>query len=129
MATPLTSPVSLLTVEGEDPVTLSASVLADPGNPLFAGHYPGFPIFPGVCLIECVHRSVLLAAAARGRRLALDQVRSSRFRAPAFPGDHLGVTARITDRGAGWECDGQVLRDGQEIAKVRLRYRSAAEEL
>jgi 3-hydroxyacyl-[acyl-carrier-protein] dehydratase len=127
MATTLTNPVVVSAIEGADPVMVTASVLVDPGNPLFAGHYPGFPIFPGVCLIECVHRSVLGAAEARGRWLALDQVRSTKFLAPAFPGDRLTAIVRITDRDGGWDCDGQVRRDDQDLAKVRLRYRQAAE--
>ena len=28
----------------------------DPADPIFTGHYPGFPIYPGVCLIECAHQ-------------------------------------------------------------------------
>jgi 3-hydroxyacyl-[acyl-carrier-protein] dehydratase len=128
MTIPLTSPVTLTAIEGTDPVTVITSVLVDPDNPLFAGHYLGFPIFPGVCLIECVHQSVLRAADARGRQMTLDQLRSTRFLAPAFPGDQLTTTVRITDHDGGWDCDGQLCRDDQDIAKVRLHYSPAVEE-
>ena len=39
-----------------------AEVRIDPSEPVFAGHYPDFPIFPGVCVVECVHRSALATA-------------------------------------------------------------------
>jgi 3-hydroxyacyl-[acyl-carrier-protein] dehydratase len=117
-ATPLTVPPRLTAVDGEGPVTIAATVRVDPDNPLFAGHYPGFPIFPGVCLIEAVHQSVLLAADRLGRDVRLSEIRGTRFLAPAFPGDDLDVTVRFD----GAKAEGVVRRDGEDIAKVRLTY-------
>lgn len=67
------------------------------------GHYPGYPIVPGIFLVD-------LAAAAESDHLGADEVpaaegrtwwtgvRSARFRAPVFPGDHVGLR-RSTARG------------------------------
>ncbi|MEU9481774.1 hypothetical protein [Streptomyces sp. NPDC048191] len=121
-ATPLTTPVELVRLEDADPLTVTTRVLVDHDNPIFAGHYPGFPIFPGVCLIECAHHSVLLAAHALGREPALAAVRGTRFLSPAFPGDVLDLTVRITSRAGHWECDARITRTEQDIARIRLRY-------
>lgn len=125
MATPLSVPVELVGLEGADgggPLVVTATTVVDPDNPLFAGHYPGFPIFPGVCLMECVHHGVLLAAAERKEEMALASVRATRFLNPAFPGDRLDLTIKITAKAGGWDCDGRITRAGQDIAKVRLRF-------
>jgi 3-hydroxyacyl-[acyl-carrier-protein] dehydratase len=124
-ASPLTTPVRLVSVEGGDPFTVTAFVAVDADLPLLAGHYPGFPIFPGVCLIECVHQSVLLAAGTRHREVALDQVRGTRFLKPSFPGDELDISVRVAEHEDGWDCRAAVCHDGQDIATVRLGYRMA----
>ncbi|MEV6113825.1 hypothetical protein AB0L59_15225 [Streptomyces sp. NPDC052109] len=121
-ATPLTTPVELVRLEDADPLTVTTRVVVDHANPVFAGHYPGFPIFPGVCLIECAHHSVLLAAHARGCEPALAAVRGTRFLSPAFPGDTLDLTVRVTPEAGFWECDARISRAAQDIARIRLRY-------
>jgi 3-hydroxyacyl-[acyl-carrier-protein] dehydratase len=128
MASPLTAPVVLTGIEDAEPFIVTTSAVVDPELPLLPGHYPGFPLFPGVCLIECVHQSVLLSANLRGHEVALARVRSTRFLAPAFPGDALTSTVRITTQGSGWDCDGLVRRGDQQIAAVKLSYHTKGEQ-
>ncbi|WP_326829905.1 hypothetical protein OIE13_09870 [Streptosporangium sp. NBC_01810] len=54
---PVTGQIHLLS-GNEVAITIS------PDEPVFAGHYPGFPIFPGMCVVEVVHRGALLTAPA-----------------------------------------------------------------
>jgi 3-hydroxyacyl-[acyl-carrier-protein] dehydratase len=97
-----------------------APVRAD--EPLFAGHYPGFPIFPGVCLLEYAHRTCLAAPPAAGLELAV--VESVRFLAPTFPGDTLTVTVDWTERGGAWRAAAVVATERGEAARLRLSYRA-----
>lgn len=96
-------------------------------NPIFAGHYPGFPIFPGVGLVECVHRSALatwaLATAPDHRDLELAAIESTRFTGPTFPGDELTVSLDWKGGDDGWTCVAVISSQRGEAAKVRLRYR------
>ena len=97
----------------------------EPDEPAFEGHYPGFPILPGVCVIECVHRSALAThpqrAAVEPRLVAIE---TARFLAPVYPGDEISVELRWERAGDDWRCRAVVACGTGENARVRLRYAS-----
>jgi 3-hydroxyacyl-[acyl-carrier-protein] dehydratase len=105
--------------------------LLDPAEPLLAGHYPGFPILPGVCLVECAHRTAL--AAVGDPTAELREIESTRFIGPVLPGDTVRTEVLAEAVEGGWRCRAQVFaeRPGvsgrQKAAVVRLRYGSAAD--
>jgi 3-hydroxyacyl-[acyl-carrier-protein] dehydratase len=88
---------------------------------IFAGHYPGFPIYPGVCLVECVHKAALDTTE---RPLALRSVESTRFVGATFPGDEITVALRWKQIGTDWQCNGEITSERGKAATVRLRYRT-----
>jgi 3-hydroxyacyl-[acyl-carrier-protein] dehydratase len=95
--TPLTEDVRIAEIsQGEEGLEVLAHVIVDPDNPILAGHYPGMPIFPGVCLIECAHRTVLLAMVSSGHTPVLEAVLSARFKAAVYPKDLVSIRARMT---------------------------------
>jgi 3-hydroxyacyl-[acyl-carrier-protein] dehydratase len=55
------------------------------GAPCFEGHYPGYPIFPGVFCVELVHQAARLYCAAYLPNGRLARV-GARFLAPVLPG-------------------------------------------
>jgi 3-hydroxyacyl-[acyl-carrier-protein] dehydratase len=70
--------------------------VVDPAGEVFAGHYPGFPILPGVLLVDAVGRAAARwGEAHRLGRLRLAEVRSARFLAPVFPGDELTTDCTV----------------------------------
>jgi 3-hydroxyacyl-[acyl-carrier-protein] dehydratase len=86
------------------------------------GHYPGFPIFPGVFVIECV-RLAVRAAVPHGRRLRLAKLEVARFTAPLLDGDELSLVLTVQ------RIDGEYLvsargsrLDGIATAQVRARF-------
>jgi 3-hydroxyacyl-[acyl-carrier-protein] dehydratase len=95
----------------------------DASEPVFAGHYPDFPIFPGVCVVECVHKSALATAPA-GAALTLVALDSARFVGAVFPGDVLGIDLTWTALDDGWKCAALASTDRGVAAKVALRYRT-----
>ncbi|GHF89787.1 MULTISPECIES: 3-hydroxyacyl-ACP dehydratase FabZ family protein [Streptomyces] len=127
-ASPVSAPVRIVgTPQRADDGSLSAATvcLADPDEAFFAGHYPGFPIFPGVCVIECVHRSALLVLPSA--RLAA--IESARFRGPVLPGDELAVELVLTAAGDtggddAWRVAATVRTVRGTAATVRLRLTS-----
>jgi 3-hydroxyacyl-[acyl-carrier-protein] dehydratase len=119
-SSPLVAGVELQRASGDEAVTTIA-IAHD--EPVLAGHYPGFPILPGVCLLDCAHRTVLAWARRQGHRLELDVVESTRFLNPVFPGDTVTTEVRIERAGDHWRCRASVSTERSRAADVRLRYR------
>lgn len=125
------SPLLAAPILGEhDSNTLSFSsrYSVQAGEPVLTGHFPGLAIFPGVCLIECAHLSVLsaLEQAVDGREaLRLAGIESARFLAPVFPGDEVqtDISARRADTGD-WVCSAVTSVRGTQTGVFRLRYRA-----
>ncbi|WP_432251505.1 3-hydroxyacyl-ACP dehydratase FabZ family protein [Streptomyces sp. HNM1019] len=102
--------------------TARVSMTVGPGEPVFPGHYPGFPIFPGVCVIEFLHRGALAAAPEPDHTWVLSGIESARFTNPVFPGDTL--TADLTWRrdGADGRCSASVTGPRGGVARIALRF-------
>ncbi|MGI5531157.1 hypothetical protein ACQEVX_28375 [Streptomyces syringium] len=89
---------------------------------MFAGHYPDFPIFPGVCVVDCAHRSALATAP---EPVELAAVESARFTGPAFPGDVLDFALKWRRKDDDWRLSATATTARGAAASVRLRYRAA----
>lgn len=102
--------------------TTRVSMTVGPEEPVFPGHYPGFPIFPGVCVIEFLHRGALAAAPGPDHTWVLSGIESARFMHPVLPGDPL--TAELTWRrdGASGRCSAAVTGPRGTIARIALRF-------
>ena len=72
-------------------------------DPIFQGHFPGRPIFPGVMTLETLAQtacfSVYASVAAQSKRpnlqVALVGFEEVRFRAPITPGDMLELRTNV----------------------------------
>jgi 3-hydroxyacyl-[acyl-carrier-protein] dehydratase len=78
------------------------TVKAVAGNEaFFAGHFPDFPIFPGVFIIEAVHQAARAYVAAQWPGVVdarLTEVSSVRFLSPVRPGEVLEIACRCDVR-------------------------------
>ncbi|MFK4151391.1 3-hydroxyacyl-ACP dehydratase FabZ family protein [Streptomyces fungicidicus] len=108
--------------EGSGVWTAGFTVEITADEPVFAGHYPDFPIFPGVCVMECVRRAAESARPPLTEGLRLAAVESTRFTAAVHPGDELTVEVTWSPRGEGWRCAAKVATANGRTASVRLRY-------
>ena len=96
-------------------------------SPVFEGHFPGYPLMPGVLLIECMAQTTgwLVSALTGFTGLpALAGVKDAKIRRAAFPGDVLEVEGRVTHEGSGYAIgEARVTCKGAGVADAKLTYR------
>jgi 3-hydroxyacyl-[acyl-carrier-protein] dehydratase len=74
-------------------------------EPFFQGHFPDFPVMPGVLIIEALAQTAALLTFSEER--AEDAVYyfagidGARFKKPVLPGDQLIMTAKLERERAG----------------------------
>ncbi len=102
-------------------------------EPFFAGHFPGFPVMPGVLIIEALAQAAaILSHLTRGTSpdsrslIFFAGIDRARFRRQVVPGDQLILEATIVRivRGVGkFETralvDGEVAAEGELMAAIR----------
>lgn len=116
-ASPVTVPLTVLVAE---PDLAVATVSLPVGDPVFTGHYPGFPVLPGVYVVELVDSTS--RAAWPGTRLELRELIGCRFRGPITPGDRLTVRAERVRDADTVAVRAEVSTERGVAASVRLSY-------
>ncbi|MGH9639969.1 MAG: 3-hydroxyacyl-ACP dehydratase FabZ [Bryobacteraceae bacterium] len=95
-------------------------------EPYFTGHFPGFPVMPGVLIIEAMAQvaGLLVAKMAphtRGRIMFLASVEDAKFRKPVFPGDQLRIEMKMGRlKATVAKMQGRATVDGQVVAEATL---------
>ncbi|MBA8923196.1 3-hydroxyacyl-[acyl-carrier-protein] dehydratase [Kutzneria viridogrisea] len=94
-------------------------------DPVFEGHYPGFPILPGLYLVQYVDSTVRAVRCVPGLRMvAVERVR---FLRPVRPGGAVSVEIGVRDEEAdGFRCSATVSTGTEAVCEMRLRYRQEA---
>lgn len=97
------------------------------GNePQFTGHFPGFPVMPGVLIIEAMAQvaGVLVAKLAphtRGKLMFLASIEEAKFRRPVVPGDSLRIEMKLVRlKTTIAKMQGFATVDGQPVAEATL---------
>jgi 3-hydroxyacyl-[acyl-carrier-protein] dehydratase len=102
-------------------------------EPFFVGHFPGYPVMPGVLIIEAMAQvSAILAYITRSELpsskslLFFAGIDDARFKRPVFPGDQLvlesvelNVVRSVFKFAATAKVDGELVAQAVLMAAVR----------
>ncbi len=96
-------------------------------EPYFQGHFPGFPIMPGVLVVEALAQAaaagLLRTAAAEGKIGLLAGLDGFRFKRPVRPGDQLRLEVELTRmRGPVGKVSARATVDGDLVTEGEITF-------
>src|SRR2546427_4955762 len=103
-------------------------------EPFFSGHFPDFPVMPGVLIVEAMAQTagvlVLKSLGGRGNKLVLlVAIENARFRKPVVPGDTLRMEMKVLKRKVSVaKMAGVATVDGVTVAEVEVMCKLADKE-
>jgi 3-hydroxyacyl-[acyl-carrier-protein] dehydratase len=94
-------------------------------EPHFQGHFPNYPVMPGVLIIEAMAQTAALVVVeslgkdAEGKVVYFMTIDNARFRKPVTPGDALHIHVnKIQSRANVWKFTGEARVDGKVCAEA-----------
>lgn len=110
---------------GERTITVEAQVPQT--NTIFEGHFPGYPLMPGVLLIESMAQTsgwLLIALLKFERMPFLASVKEAKMRDFVKPGDLLTIDASLSHDGSGFAVtEAKVRVNGKLKCNATLTFR------
>ena len=100
-------------------------------EPFFVGHFPDFPVMPGVLIVEAMAQvaGVLVLSQIPDRKnklVLLASVEQAKFRRPVRPGDQLRIEMKLTRRKSSIaKMNGVATVDGVVVAEAEMMCKLA----
>ena len=114
------------TVLSADDTTLHAQTRVNPDWPVFRGHFPEFPIMPGVLLVEAIAQGGALILGLKGgvpegAFIAFTGVEQAKFRQAVKPNDMMDVHVELTrERRGFYKFEGRIEVESKLAAEVKF---------
>jgi 3-hydroxyacyl-[acyl-carrier-protein] dehydratase len=111
---------------GERTITVDAQVPSE--STIFQGHFPGYPLMPGVLLIEAMAQTsgwLLIALMKFERMPFLAAVKEAKMRSFVTPGETLKIEASVVHEGSGYAITAAKITVGGELrcnATITFRH-------
>lgn len=121
-----------LVLEITPPESITALKNVTINEPFFQGHFPDFPVMPGVLIIEALAQTAALLTFSEERAedaiYYFAGIDGARFKKPVLPGDQLIMTAKL-ERGRAGICkfvvqatvDGEIAAEANITCAVRTK--------
>ena len=111
-------------VPGERAVSLKNVTMNEPH---FMGHFPGYPVMPGVLIVEAMAQTAALVVVdflgkeAEGKVVYFMTIDDARFRKPVTPGDSLHLhVEKMQSRGVVWKFKGSAMVGDKVCAEAKF---------
>jgi 3-hydroxyacyl-[acyl-carrier-protein] dehydratase len=108
--------------------TITVEAQVPEKSTIFEGHFPGYPIMPGVLLTEAMAQSsgwLLLGLMKFERMPFLAMIKEAKMRGFVSPGQLLTIDAKIEHEGSGFAVTSAKVRVGTELkctAELTFRH-------
>ncbi len=93
-------------------------------EPFFQGHFPNYPIMPGVLIIEAMAQVACILAfrsGVKGNFAYFMSIERAKFRKPVFPGDQLRLEVKaLQSRNDVWKFSGEAFVDGKLVSEAEF---------
>jgi len=110
-----------------DEKTITVEAQVPQQNTIFEGHFPGYPLLPGVLLIESMAQTsgwLLIALMKFERMPFLAMVKEAKMRSFVTPGELLKVEASVVHEGSGFAItDAKISVGGKPRCNATLTFR------
>jgi len=116
----------------EDEQRLVAVKAVSVAEEYLADHFPGFPVLPGVMMLEAIVQAgrALLAKRAGGQPLVLTEAKNVRYGNMVRPGQHLIVEVNIRKQTQhGWQFNGKGTVGDQTAVQAQFVLEPLARQL
>ncbi|RJQ13704.1 MAG: 3-hydroxyacyl-[acyl-carrier-protein] dehydratase FabZ [Nitrospiraceae bacterium] len=91
-------------------------------EPFFQGHFPNYPIMPGVLVIEAMAQVAGILAfhsGAKGKAVYFMSIEKAKFRRPVVPGDQIRFEVTVLQhRNNVWKFTGQAFVEDKLVAEA-----------
>ena len=110
-----------------DARTIKAEAVIPTTSTIFEGHFPGYPLMPGVLLIEAMAQAsgwLVIGVTGFERMPFLAAVKEAKLRSFVVPGQVLSLAATLLHDGSGFavtEAAAQV--DGKQVCAAELTFK------
>jgi beta-hydroxyacyl-ACP dehydratase FabZ len=117
---------------GDDSIVGIKNVTAN--EPQFTGHFPNFPVMPGVLIIEAMAQvgGILVGKVAphtRGKIMFLASIEEAKFRQPVVPGDQLRIEMKLLRlKTTVAKMQGTATVDGRVVAEATVMCKMTDKE-
>jgi 3-hydroxyacyl-[acyl-carrier-protein] dehydratase len=94
---------------------------------IFEGHFPGYPLMPGVLLIEAMAQTAgwLVIGITKFTRMPFfAALKEAKLRSFVTPGQTLALSAKLLHEGSGYAvAQAEIRHDGKRICDAELTFR------